>query len=374
MKLLLCLGKASLLLKLYRHTNMATNRKLTFIGDDDVYKQDNEEFYIGHIVGFAVLGLINFSLALVTIKLSRQTRELYEWNAIRLVMPGVFFFMGLECGTLAFDYGHFPIWRQWAIAIYMLESTFAPGIFIATFATTFLAYRTRSIPFCMVYRGPGRSHTNPMSGSDDDEERQALIRPATMVVLMRMFTLGILILSFVVNFDVIWEKPDLAGRTGWWTVIQDPWQESWDHIIASLLPMGLTSLSCLYFSFLLWRYGSEFSMIVYPSSINPWIYTLLGSLFLIAGQFPGPELFPILSNAGILVYMMTLLRVLYEVRHDMLQAGDLGQFLNALGQDHITKTVSDVSNTAPKGDIETAGMSTSTDSEGMYRKNVPSLT
>jgi hypothetical protein len=363
------------------HNTMATEiqssfRKLTFIGgDDDVYNQDTDEYFLGHIVGFGVMALINFCLALVTIKLSRRTRELYEWNAVRLVIPGLFFFLGLESGTLAFDYGHFHIWHQWAIAIYMLESTCAPGIFIATFATTFLAYRTRSIPFCMVYRGPGRSHTNPMSGGDDnDEERQALIRPATMVVLMRMFSLGILILSFVVNFDVVWEEPDLAGRTGWLTIIQEPWQESSDHIFFSLLPMGLTSLSCLYFSLLLWRYGSEFSMIVYPSSMNPWMCTFFGSICMIAGQFPGPNLFPLLSNAGILIYMMTLLRVLYEVRHDMLQAGDLGQFLHALGQDHITNTVSDVSNTKPKADTETSGMSTTPDTEEMYRKAVPSIT
>jgi hypothetical protein len=350
-------------------------RKLTFIGDDDVYTQDTGEDFTGHIVGFAVIALINFCMAIITIKLSRRTRELYEWNAVRLVIPGLFFFLGLESGTLAFDYANFQIWRQWAIAIYMLESTCAPGIFISTFATTFLAYRTRSIPFCMVYRGPGRSHTNPMSGGDDDdEERQALIRPATMVVLMRMFSLGILILSFVVNFDVVWEAPDLAGRTGWWTVIQDPWQEGSDHIFYSLLPMALTSLSCLYFSLLLWRYGSEFSMIVYPSSINPWMFTFFGSICMIVGQFFGPYLFPILSNAGILIYMMTLLRVLYEVRHDMLQAGDLGQFLHALGQDHITNTVSDVSNTKPKADTETSGMSTTPDTEEMYRKAVPSIT
>jgi hypothetical protein len=115
-------------------------------------------------------------------------------------------------------------------------------------------------------------------------------------------------------------------------------------------------------------------MVVYPSSMNPWMFTFFGSVCMIAGQFPDPNLFPILSNAGILIYMMTLLRVLYEVRHDMLQAGDLGQFLHALGQDHITNTVSDVSNITPKGDTETAGMSTSPDSDEMYRKGVPNIT
>mmetsp|Transcript_34502 Transcript_34502/g.83685 ORF Transcript_34502/g.83685 Transcript_34502/m.83685 type:complete len:356 (+) Transcript_34502:751-1818(+) len=333
---------------------LSNSRELTFIGDDDFYKKDTEVYELEQIIGFGVITLAFFVACYLTNRLSRQTRELYEWNAVRLILPAVMFFMGLESMTLALDYAHIPIWRQWAVAIYMLESTCAPGIFMATFVTTFLSYRTRSIPFCMVYRGPGRS-ANSMSNSVDDEDRQTLIRPATMVVMMRVFTVAILMLSFGVNFDVVWDRPDLAGRTGWSTIVKNPWENSFDHIVYSLLPMGMTSLSCLYFSLLLWRYGSEFSMIVYPSTINPWIYTLLGSIIMLVGQFPGPQWFPLASNAGILVYLWTMLRLLHEVRNDMLQAGDLGEFLHAIGSDQVSNVMEEserASTTNNKEDTE----------------------
>lgn len=191
-----------------------------------------------------------------------------------------------------------------------------------------------------------------MSTTPDDEDRQTLIRPATMVVMMRVFTVAILMLSFGVNFDVVWDTPDLAGRTGWQTIFSEPWEDSFDHVVYSLLPMGMTSLSCLYFSLLLWRYGADFSMIVYPSSINPWVYTFVGSIFMLAGQYPGPDWFPLASNAGILVYLVTLLRLLYEVKKDMLQAGDLGEFLHALGSDVPSNVVSEPANGTNKADIE----------------------
>ena len=59
------------------------------------------------------------------------------------------------------------------------------------------------------------------------------------------------------------------------------------------------------------------------------------------GQYPGPDLFPVLSNAGILVYMISLLALLHEVRKDLLQASDLGDFLEAVGIDHVSNTIQD---------------------------------
>src|SRR5210317_703187 len=122
------------------------HRELTFIGDDDVYKKDTEVYKIEQIIGFAVIALGFFVSCFFTNKLARETRELYEWNAIRLILPACMFFMGLESLTLALDYAHISIWSPWSVAIYMFESMCAPGIFMATFVTTFLAYRTRSIP------------------------------------------------------------------------------------------------------------------------------------------------------------------------------------------------------------------------------------
>ena len=59
---------------------------------------------------------------------------------------------------------------------------------------------------------------------------------------------------------------------------------------------------------------------------------------MMAGQGFGPDLFPVMSRTGILLYQLCLLHIMYEVRHDIEQSGDLGHFLDALGDDHIAGT------------------------------------
>jgi hypothetical protein len=324
--------------------NMTMNRNmsgrvLTYLGEDDPDGTTGLVSDMSLVVGFSILAAAFGWTAFMNTRVCRDCQNFYEWNAIRLILPGISWILGLECATLALDSGGIFIANQWKIALYMLEATVAPGMFLSTFVVTFLAYRTRSIPFFFIERGPGRSTANEHGDDEDQEVIQALVRPATMVVVVRLFSLALFLLTLIVNFDVVWETNDLAGRTGWRTVLQEPWSGSVSHIFLSLLPMALVSVSALYFSLLLWRYGSFFSMVIYPSVFNPWISPVFGTICLMVGQLFGPDLFPILSNAGILLYMMCIVRVLYEVRHDMKQAGDLGSFLDALGDDAVTGSV-----------------------------------
>jgi len=67
---------------------------------------------------------------------------------------------------------------------------------------------------------------------------------------------------------------------------------------------------------------------------------VFGAGAMIVGQMFGPELFLVTSNSGIILYMISMVRVLYEIRHDIREAGDLGNFLNAL-----EKARSDCTNT-----------------------------
>ena len=62
---------------------------------------------------------------------------------------------------------------------------------------------------------------------------------------------------------------------------------------------------------------------------------------MIIGQMFGPNLFLITSNSGILLYMVSMTRALYEIRHDIRQAGDLGNFLIALECARSEKTRED---------------------------------
>lgn len=328
-------------------------RGLTYFTEDDELAFENDALtQQAEVAWLSTLSVAFGIMALLNIRVTSASQTFYEWNAIRLILPGIQWVMAMDCATVAVDRARSSesLAGQLTIAMYMLKATVAPGIFLSTFVITFLAYRNRSIPFCMVHRAPGRN-TIHLTGnhaareSDDleggEHDLQPLIRPATMVAIMRLFSIFCFMLSLVVNFDVVWTEPDSAGRTGWATVIRGEWNNegaTW-HIFLSLLPMALVGLCCLYFSVLLWRYGSSFSMKIYPSFLNPWVSPLFGTLCLLGGQCFGPNLFPVLSRSGIWLYQLCFLRVIYEVRHDIQQAGDLGHFLDAIGDDQITGTV-----------------------------------
>lgn len=343
-------------------------RGLTYLDEDDA-KMDVENETLAQTAQVCWLSVLSAAfgmMALLNIRVTSASQAFYEWNAIRLILPGIQWVMAMDCATLAVDVGdEHAIASQWAIAVYMLQATVAPGIFVSTFVITFLAYRNRSIPFCMVQRAPGRNSThltgNTAGMQADDMEgegmhdsspdsMQPLIRPATMVALMRLFSVFCFLIALVVNFDVVWNGDDLAGRTGWASLFRDKWEagqerSSW-HVFLSLLPLSSVACCCFYFSLLLWRYGSFYSMKIYPSVMNPWISPIFGTLCLLGGQCFGPDLFPVMSRTGIWLYQLCFLRVMYEVRHDIKQAGDLGHFLNALGDDYVTGSVAAMEVTA----------------------------
>jgi len=297
------------------------------------------------VIGFSVISAMFAVVTALVVRLNATCQEFYEWNAIRLIMPAVACFLCVQNATLAFEASEREaIPQQWAIAVFMMSSTVAPGIFLFSFVITFLAYRTRAMPFCFVYRGPGRQAAAGEPWRDDDEEvMQPLVRPAVLVVSIRLFALGLLVLNLIVDFDVVWSEQDLAGRTGWRSVVQNPSDVATDHIVLALLPMALVCFCCLYFSLLLWRYGCEFSLVIYRSgNFNPWLSPVFGTLCMMVGQTFGPDLFLLTSSCGILIYFLSMVRVLFEARYDMRQAGDLGLFLHALGNDNVTRTQSGV--------------------------------
>ena len=286
---------------------------------------------IGLVIGFSFLSAAFLVIAGLIIRCNWYCREFYEWNAIRLTMPGLCILMAIQNAHFAFDYERAKTTSQWSIALYMISSVIAPGIFMFTFVVTFLAYRTRSMPFCFIHRGPGRGPAGDSRLGEEDEVYQPLVRPAILVVAMRLFALGLLALNLLVNFDVLSDDSQV-GLTGWATVAEntDDVDSTTLTIFLSLLPMALVSILCLYFAFLLWRYGTVFSMAINTSFLNAWVFPVLGALAMIFGQTFGPNLFLITSNTGILFYMICMTHTLYLIRADIRQAGDLGNFLVAL--------------------------------------------
>mmetsp|Transcript_6618 Transcript_6618/g.16712 ORF Transcript_6618/g.16712 Transcript_6618/m.16712 type:complete len:452 (+) Transcript_6618:81-1436(+) len=170
---------------------------------------------------------------------------------------------------------------------------------------------------------------------------EPIVQPRVLVLGMRVFALVLATTSVLINLDVLFvSSSTFTGRTGWSSVFtagrtdnDDDFGAAVDvvHVVLSLLPMALTCIFCTYFAILLWRYGNELAMMIYASSCTPWITPILGVSAMIAGQMFGPTLFPLMSNLGIFLYLLTILSVLLEIKKDMENAvDDLGGFLSAL--------------------------------------------
>jgi hypothetical protein len=301
------------------------------------------------ITAYIILMICFFSITCLTIRINSTVREFREWRAISIILPAISGFMAIECLALCIDESirvKFPSWI--ATTLYIMEALVAPGILISNFTLTFIAYRIRSMPFFFVRRsrhrkkqrndgeeleGGGQQCTNN-DQEDDEITKEPLVQPKMLVVGMRIFALVQLLLSIIVNFDVVWSDSDVAGRAGWITVVMTK-TKNWNpyslsHVILALLPMFFTSISCLYFAILLWRYGNELSMTIYTSIFNPWMTPLIGVVAMVAGQLPGPRLFPVLSNCGICVHQLSMLIVMFEIRKDLDKSVELGSFLGAV--------------------------------------------
>lgn len=388
---------------------------------------------VGQQVGFVFLAFGFLILAYKTTKVVWSRSEFIHRRSSSngsaaaavyiMILPAISILLGLECclfllhSILPIDSDHddeqeVSSSRRHIISstLFILESLVAPGLFLATFAITFFAYRIRGMPFCFVRRrrnmttsaavataaiskrkthsrtnddqeledslnyhiadaahttsagacgangdyyhdeqandgftttrggGGGRATTTAVSTTQSFEE--PLVQPRVLVIGMQVVAVMLAVVSILINVKVVSDDStgslsDLAGRTGWSSVFNADASSDGAidtiHIVIALLPMGLTCIFCTYFAILLWRYGNELSMTIYTSSCNPWMAPLLAVSAMIAGQFFGPSLFPLMSNLGIFVYLVSLLCVLLEIRRDMEQAvDDLGAFLCAV--------------------------------------------
>lgn len=81
-------------------------------------------------------------------------------------------------------------------------------------------------------------------------------------------------------------------------------------------------------------------MVVHSSMCNPWFYPFFGTVAMGAGQIFGPKLYPVMSNAGILIFVITLLALMAEVDKDIVETHNVANFLVQVGQigDEISVT------------------------------------
>jgi hypothetical protein len=156
--------------------------------------------------------------------------------------------------TLAIDEAIPKIPTLWADLLYVFEALLALGLFLSTFVVTFLAYRIRSVPFCCVRRRPRSFESEDKFGTigeDASNDQELLVQSNIVMFGMHCFALVLLIVSIVVNFFVMCSTSNLAGRTGLMTLILDPWEPSYVHVVLVLRPMPLACCCSLCFATLL---------------------------------------------------------------------------------------------------------------------------
>lgn len=81
-------------------------------------------------------------------------------------------------------------------------------------------------------------------------------------------------------------------------------------------------------------------MVVHSSMCNPWFYPFFGTVAMAVGQIFGPALYPVMSNAGILIFVIALLALMAEVDKDMIATHNVASFLMQVGKmgDQISVT------------------------------------
>jgi hypothetical protein len=126
---------------------------------------------------------------------------------------------------------------------------------------------------------------------------------------------------------------ELVGVAGWYNVFNDDDEEGFNvYLLVSLLPTAVLTLVSLYLSIILWRYGTESSMVVHSSICNPWFCPFFGTLAMGISQLFADNLYTIMSNAGLLVFIVTILIVMNEVDKDMIANNDIACFLVQVAQ------------------------------------------
>lgn len=154
---------------------------------------------------------------------------------------------------------------------------------------------------------------------------------------MRIISLLLLLISIVVNFDLLEEGniDVLAGRTGWSSVFFDD-ENSEDsddgnvHLILSLIPILILFLTSFHHSISMWRYGTSKALVVYPSYFNPWVKQFLGTLFLGLGQLFNDSWYPATSNIGQALFILSLVLEMKEVDKELVAENGFQDFLDVV--------------------------------------------
>eukprot|EP00520_Triparma_pacifica_P012691 CAMPEP_0118654804 /NCGR_PEP_ID=MMETSP0785-20121206/12586_1 /TAXON_ID=91992 /ORGANISM="Bolidomonas pacifica, Strain CCMP 1866" /LENGTH=380 /DNA_ID=CAMNT_0006547491 /DNA_START=110 /DNA_END=1252 /DNA_ORIENTATION=- len=206
-----------------------------------------------------------------------------------------------------------------AKSVFVLHPFIVPSILMTSFEITYLVHKRRSVKFCGIQFDEGRRVKTTF--------KSWLLRNIMTIIATCLIGIGV-----VVNFDLVQIQhiaPE-AGNVSWLELFESKKSiEEEVHKVLGVLPTALLILANFYFAIVMWRYGSNSSMIIHSSYLNPWVWQLIGTLGLAAGQFPKDD-FKITSNSGEAFLVLTIIFLMNEVDKDMKAANEFVDFLEAI--------------------------------------------
>lgn len=288
------------------------------------------------VAGYAVLVVFYLLCGARAAHLGSTRSHYYNIYTVRFLFPLTCGMLALENATLASS-RHFydtaessPDGRSISVAqqsflyfVFACVSLAVPILLVATFELTYLVHKRRSVNFCGMFFDEGQ------------RIRRMITTPIKSFVLrnsIRAVAVFLTVLNILANFELVNDTGSENGldpRCGWVCLFRDgrPWDEK-VHILLSLVPTGILILCNAYFSFLLWRYGTEFSIVVHASILNPWFSLSFGTGAMAATQIFGyPPYFSCTSNLGLLIFIVSILLLMVEVDKDMVAADEFADFL-----------------------------------------------
>lgn len=284
--------------------------KMTFFSNGTSSANDT----VGYVVGYALLAACFFISMLVSIQ-----KCIIDYRTERdLLLPWTCLVMIAENATYAALSSSREIPQAWAYISCILEATVAPSLLLSTFHGMYILQKTRHLHICGI---------------------RASLAPITRIRLARLvkhcfvlLALALLVLGLLVNFNIGFNPPSpVAGQVGWSYVIEELLTYQQGQVVLSLVPMTVVSACCFYAALRLWNYGTNLSMVVHHSIplLNPWKLPFFGTVALFGGQWFGLRFYSILSNVGILLYVMTMLFLIHQIQMDVSEAEELNDFLQA---------------------------------------------
>jgi len=294
-------------------------------------EESSERPSIGEYIAFATIAAM--FLVCFFILLLHKTRHhaatvgtpnpLKQIHFIKIGFPIVCLILCIENVLLCFE-NELDDTMTGVKVFYCFHAGVIPVILIISFEVCYMVHKRRSVNFCHIYFDEGRRVKTHC--------KSFLLRNAIYILALFLFCIN-LVSSFRKDEDI------MAGKVGWIQFFNDErLLKNKTHVLISLVSALILFVCELYLSIRIWMYGARSSLVIYPSYFNPWIKMFVGTLCLMGGELFTQKYFPITSNAGILLLVVSIISTMDEVHKELAAEIHLEGFLDAV-QNKASTTV-----------------------------------